>query len=614
MERFTLGRLTHRPQGWRRWLWLGVLTLTLVIGQGGWLAPSMAQLAQFSNPLGNSGSTPPLGVQRIGVLEIMAVSLDGNDLFSVASPVVLNRNEPGELVPVEVRARQVEINLNQVVNQITTSLALDPDSAAVPPDLVAVNIQRINDLPVLFAVLEGLSEPRVLLTVTDSDAQYHGVSKLALAQSWQDILQTALQQAIESRQPDFVQRQIRRALLLLLTSGLLTLVLVGLWQVLGWRKRSLEQRQTAGGSDLKSFSDQSDDAALRPSLVSLWGYQISLEQRIQVVAFLRWLMFWGIAFVWISTLAGILYLFPQTRRYASGLFSTPVLLLLAWFVTSLLNRLANIGIDRIAQAWEKNELGSLENIQQRAMRISTITRAAKGFKTVVIYLLALLWLLQVLQLAPVSLLAFGAVAALAISFAAQNLVKDLVNGFLILLEDQYAIGDLVTTGTTTGIVENLNLRITQIRGEDGRLVTLPNSLIAQVDNLSRTWSRANLRIDVAYGTDVDHALAVVRETAWSMAKDPTWGYAILDPVEMLGVEAMSHAGLTLMLWIRTRPLQQFLVAREFRRRLRLAFEQEDIAIGIPQQVLSGLERDAGWAGEANDDAEISPAHPKTPSR
>jgi small conductance mechanosensitive channel len=190
-------------------------------------------------------------------------------------------------------------------------------------------------------------------------------------------------------------------------------------------------------------------------------------------------------------------------------------------------------------------------------------------------------------LAPASLLAVGAVAALAVSFAAQNLVKDLVNGFLILLEDQYAIGDLVTTGTVTGIVENLNLRITQIRGEDGRLVTLPNSLIAQVENLSRTWSRATITIDVAYGTDVDHALAVVRQTAQQMGQDPVWSYAILDPTEMLGVEAMTHAGLTLLLWIRTRPLKQFLVAREFRRRLRIAFQQEGIAIGVPQQMLSG---------------------------
>jgi small-conductance mechanosensitive channel len=229
----------------------------------------------------------------------------------------------------------------------------------------------------------------------------------------------------------------------------------------------------------------------------------------------------------------------------------------------------------------------VENIQQKAMRISTITRAAKGFKTTVIYLLALLWVLQTLRLAPASLLAVGALAALALSFAAQNLVKDLVNGFLILLEDQYAIGDLVSTGQVTGIVENLNLRITQIRGEDGRLVTLPNSLISQVDNLSRTWSRAIIHVDVAYDTPVDHALAVVRHTAQQMGLDPHWGYAILDPTEMLGVEAITHAGITLLLWIRTRPLKQFLVAREFRRRLRLALEQAGIAIGMPQQVFVG---------------------------
>jgi small conductance mechanosensitive channel len=177
---------------------------------------------------------------------------------------------------------------------------------------------------------------------------------------------------------------------------------------------------------------------------------------------------------------------------------------------------------------------------------------------------------------------------LALSFAAQNLVKDLVNGVLILLEDQYAIGDLVSTGTTTGIVENLNLRITQIRGEDGRLVTLPNSLITQVANLSRHWSRAVITIDVAYDTDVDRALEVLQQTAQKMAQDPIWRPGIINPIENLGVNGVTHAGLTLLLWIRTQPLKQYGVAREFRRRLRLAFEAEGIAIGIPQQELTQL--------------------------
>jgi moderate conductance mechanosensitive channel len=581
-----LGRKQVNHNRWQHWLLLGLLTLSLVLGAG--LAQIPAQ-AQFPNPLGAAANTPPLGVRRIGLLEVTTVVLDGDDLFEIASPMVLNRNEPGDQVPVEVRARQIEINLNQVVSQAINYTVLDADLLApdvLETELIQITIEQRQGLPVLVATVGNLPEPRGLVTITDSDAQYHGLSKAVLADLWQEDLQAALPQALANRQPGALRGRIRRMVLIFLVSVLLTLVLAAIWQTLGWRKRLLERKQTAEGSDLPPVSDQNHLS--RAALPQILRYQISLEQRLQLVAFLRWLMFWGIAFVWVTALASIMYLFPQTRGYASGLFSTPVLLLITWFATGLVNRVANIAIDRIAQAWEKNELGSLENIQQRAMRISTITRATKGFKTVLIYALAVLLLLQLLQLAPASLLAFGAVVALALSFAAQNLVKDLVNGFLILLEDQYAIGDLVTAGTTTGIVENLNLRITQIRGEDGRLVTLPNSLIAQVDNLSRNWSRATLNIDVAYGTDVDHALAVVHETAHALAKDPTWRYTILNPTEMLGVEAMTHSGLTILIWIRTRPLKQFLVAREFRRRLRMAFEQEGIAIGVPQQVLTGL--------------------------
>ncbi|MEB3291429.1 MAG: mechanosensitive ion channel family protein [Leptolyngbya sp.] len=567
-----------------------VILATMVALMQGWgWGPALAQLP---NPLGGSGNGgPPLGVQRIGVLEVTPLILDGNTLFDIASPVVFNRSEPGDLVPVEVRARQVETHLNQVVGQALQYRNLngidlngEPDASTLDSqDFIQVRIEEINQLPVLMAIVGHLPDPRGLLTVTDSDAQYHGLTKLELAETWQTILEEALQDALVSRLPGALRQRLRRTGLIVLAGLLGTLALAGTWQMLGWHKHRLEQRKANQGRHLPpALADSPGDPQS-----AVWPYTISLDHRLQLVALLRWLMFWGMAFVWIMALAGVMYQFPQTRRYAVGLFSTPVLLLLTWFVTGLINRVANLTIDRIASAWEKNELGSAENIQHKAMRISTITRAAKGFKTTVIYVLALLWVLQMLRLAPASLLAVGALVALALSFAAQNLVKDLVNGFLILLEDQYAIGDLVSTGQVTGIVENLNLRITQIRGEDGRLVTLPNSIISQVENLSRTWSRATIRIDVAYGTQVDHALAVVHRTAQQMGQDPSWSYVILDPTEILGVEAISHAGLTLLLWIRTRPLQQFAVAREFRRRLRLALGQEGIAIGVPQQVFLG---------------------------
>ena len=581
-------------------LLLGLLLGLLLTLAGGWAAPPAP--AQFSNPFaGGSSTLPPAGVQRIGLLEVTSVTLDGMALFDIASPAVFNRNESRVEVPVEVRARQVEANLIQVVDHALELIIADE---LVDSSSLDVAIEIIGGPPVRVAAGAGLEESRVLLTVTGTDAQYHGLSATVLADRWQDTLRDALQRAIRSRLPEARQQQIRRTLWILLASVLLTLALTGCWQVLGWRKSALEKRQAAQETMLLPPAD-AEAESLGQQLQQLFSYQVTLAQRLQIVAFLRWLMFWGIAFVWVTGTASVLYLFPQTRGYAFKLFSIPVLLLVAWFVTGLLNRLANIGIEQIAQAWGKNELGDLDDMQQKSMRISTITGVLKGLKTAIVYSVATLLVLQTLKIAPASLLAFGAVAALAISFAAQNLVKDLVNGFLILFEDQYAIGDLVTTGTTTGIVENLNLRITQIRGEDGRLVTLPNSLIAQVDNLSRTWSRANLKIDVAYGTDVDQALRVVHETANTMATDPEWRYAILNPVEMLGVEAMTHAGLTILIWIRTRPLKQFLVAREFRRRLRLAFDQAGIAIGVPQQVFTTM----GAGADTNGHAEAAPQPP-----
>ncbi|MBW4461621.1 MAG: mechanosensitive ion channel family protein [Nodosilinea sp. WJT8-NPBG4] len=566
---------SSRPQRWMQLL-LALLGLLLTLGWG--LSPAVAQI---SNPFGGDSTLPPAGVERIGLLETTVVALDGTPLFEIASPAVFNRNESGAEVPVEVRARQIETNLNQVVDR---ALTLTYDDNNVDSSSLDISIETISGQPVLFATGAGLAEPRVLLTITDTDAQYNGASQLDLADRWQVVLRDALRQAVDSRLPEARQRQIRRTLWIVLASLLLTLVLTGIWRVLGRRKSELEQKQTAQNNlPIPPGADVPEQ-----QLLQVFSYQLTLAQRLQVVAFLRWLMFWGIAFVWITGIASGLYIFPQTRSYAFGLFSIPVLLLLTWFFTGLLNRLTNLAIERVAQAWSKNELGDLDDIQRKSMRISTITGALKGLKTAVIYALATLLVLQTLRIAPASLLAFGAISALAISFAAQNLVKDLVNGFLILLEDQYAIGDLVTTGTTTGIVENLNLRITQIRGEDGRLVTLPNSLIAQVENLSRGWSRANILIDVAYGTNVDEALWVLHETAQIMASDPEWRYAILNPVEMLGVESITHAGLTLLIWIRTRPLKQFLVAREFRRRLRIAFDKAGIAIGIPQQAFTEL--------------------------
>jgi moderate conductance mechanosensitive channel len=250
-------------------------------------------------------------------------------------------------------------------------------------------------------------------------------------------------------------------------------------------------------------------------------------------------------------------------------------------VTGLINRLTDMAIDRFIHNHEQDHSLTEANLQ----RIDTITKVTKGLKTAVLYTASFLWVLQVLELAPESILIVGALLALAASFAAQTLVKDLVNGFLILFEDQFRIGDYIKTNAAAGLVENVNLRITQIRSDAGNLITLPNSQIIQVGNMSRTWARADFKIAVAYDTDVDLALAIVRDTLNCMTEDPAWSSIILDTQELFGVERLSHTGIVIRVWIKTAPLKQWMTARELRRRLKVAFDVNDIHIGTPQHIL-----------------------------
>jgi len=176
------------------------------------------------------------------------------------------------------------------------------------------------------------------------------------------------------------------------------------------------------------------------------------------------------------------------------------------------------------------------------------------------------------------------------ALASQNLIKDAINGFLIILEDQYALGDVIAVGNVTGLVEKLNLRITQLRDAEGRLITIPNSEIKIVANLSSRWSRADLSIPVAYQADVDQALKLIETVALDMDKDPQWQEEILETPQVLGVENFSDRGLMIRVWIKTQPLQQWNVSREYRRRLKVAFDQAGIQIPFPQQAI--------WVNEA----------------
>jgi len=180
------------------------------------------------------------------------------------------------------------------------------------------------------------------------------------------------------------------------------------------------------------------------------------------------------------------------------------------------------------------------------------------------------------------ILASAGIAGLAVGFGAQSLVKDVVSGFFILLEDQYGVGDIVEIGTKVGTVEKMNLRITQLRTLDGSLITIPNGSVSQVSNMSKEWARALVDVNVTYGTDVDHALALMIDEGVKLREERP--HLLIEAPEALGVQNFAESAMTLRVMVKTAPLEQWAIAREWRRRIKAAFEREGIEIAVPHRI------------------------------
>jgi small-conductance mechanosensitive channel len=180
--------------------------------------------------------------------------------------------------------------------------------------------------------------------------------------------------------------------------------------------------------------------------------------------------------------------------------------------------------------------------------------------------------------------AAAAVGSLALGFGAQSLVKDIINGFFIVLEDQYVVGDLIQLNGETGRVEYLTLRRTVLRNVTGAIVTLPNSLVGQVANLSRDWSQTFVDVTVPSDAMVGRALAALEKIAGDFRKDADWSPALVDGPRTLGIESLSLDGTVLRLQVRTVLNRKDDVARELRRRIKLAFEESLIPLGHTHSV------------------------------
>jgi small conductance mechanosensitive channel len=183
-----------------------------------------------------------------------------------------------------------------------------------------------------------------------------------------------------------------------------------------------------------------------------------------------------------------------------------------------------------------------------------------------------------------SLLAAAGVAGIVVGIGAQSLVKDVVNGFFIVFEDQYVVGDLIQLNGETGRVEHLTLRRTVLRNPGGAMVNIPNSLVGQVANLSRDWSQTFLDVTIPSDEMVGRALATLEKIAGDFRADPDWSQTLVDGPRVLGVESLDLDGTVVRLQVRTALNRKDDVARELRRRIKLSFEQSRIPLSHTHKV------------------------------
>ncbi len=180
--------------------------------------------------------------------------------------------------------------------------------------------------------------------------------------------------------------------------------------------------------------------------------------------------------------------------------------------------------------------------------------------------------------------AAAGLASLSIGFGAQHVVRDFINGFFTVLEDQYVVGDIVRIGDVVGRVEHLTLRRTVVRDPQGAVVTIPNSEISKVANLSRDWGQLFLDAIVAADQPLDEALNALEAVASEFRADPSWSPMLLDGPRVLGVESLAPNGTTVRLQVRTAPTRQDDVARELRRRIQIELAGRGIQLGGLQRM------------------------------
>jgi moderate conductance mechanosensitive channel len=262
----------------------------------------------------------------------------------------------------------------------------------------------------------------------------------------------------------------------------------------------------------------------------------------------------------------------------------------------------------------KVTLARVEEFSRRQVRLETLRGILVSTLRVFIVIAAFISVLSEFGVNVTTLLAGVSILGLAVSFGAQSLVKDVITGFFILLEDQYGVGDVVRVNGKDGLsggVEAVSLRTTVLRDLEGTAHVIPNGEIRTVSVLSKDWARAVSDIEIAQDVNLEVALELISKTATEFFNDPTWKDKFLEPPEVLGVQALTGVSVTLRTLFKVQPKEQWGVSREFKRRIKTAFDHAGLRGPMPQMTLNMPASIAVKPGDASSTSSAVDAVPGT---
>jgi len=506
------------------------------------------------------------------------ITLDGETLFRVAAPA---NPQPGQM---PIAARQLAVQ--NALAQLVALAGVPPRYTLYDPRTIKVQIVSSGDQAVLSAA-DAHHAPASIVTATPVDAKYYGLTVTALAYRWQGILQNKLRQALVKRQPGVEEHNARRVGI---AGGALAIVSMLVWLLVivpvNRRARLIERRVEQRGSQLAHPSsapspDQSTNHERRRHFLALAIRTKDPERQLGILRAIAATFIWILVLVWFGVAVWAFFLFPQTTPLANKVLQTALSVVAIWIGVGLLNRLLDLTIARVGIAWRSRHFASAEERARELLRIPTVTSAMSGFKTLILIFIALLVTLGEVGIPVWSVVTFGGLTAIGITLAAQNFVRDFVNGFLVLVEDQYVVGDYITINAQSGIVETLTLRMVQIRDTGGNLVTIPHSSVTFVINHSRNWSRVDYRVSIDPGADTAKAMDLIRRAIEEVTHQEQWRGVVLEPLEWIGVESLSRDGVIIRASMKTAPLRQFELRRAINERVRALFASAGIALGAP---------------------------------